>query len=230
MSAISSSSFRPIGSWLGERFVFLPKHKTLQTFGYRDFHIGEDLYRTPSYHEYVGRVGRVTSVHQWCDQWDVEFEMEDNGERLSAVAGAGGIDGIAPVADIERARAVWLGKTLWYKKAWFESYDEVTGAVRPVYLKKNARVKVVDIVAGWSHDEPVRFRLRTSDGKQGHTDIAWSGTNSCHHARVHADTFESSFFPRDPRKADNSHDDPFARPSASLRCVDGNDGSSSPSI
>jgi hypothetical protein len=69
-SQTSCPSFRPIRSWLGERFVFLPKHKTLQEFGYRNFHIGDDLYRSPNYGEYVGRIARVVSVHEWCDHWD----------------------------------------------------------------------------------------------------------------------------------------------------------------
>jgi hypothetical protein len=229
-SHTSCSSFRPIRSWLGERFVFLPKHKTLQKFGYRNFHIGDDLYRSPKYGEYVGRIARVVSVHEWCDHWDVEFEMEDNGERVSAIAAGGGIDGIAPIADIERARAEWLGKTLWHKKAWLERYDEDTGAVRPVYLKKNARVKVVDIVAGWSHDEPVRFKLITTDGKQGHTDIAWSGTNSCDYTRAHAETFETSFFAQHPGNSGEGDHQPFARRSASLRCLDVDHALRSPSL
>ena len=221
-SQTSCSSFRPIRSWLGERFVFLPKHKTLQKFGYRSFHIGDDLYRSPNYGEYVGRIARVVSVHEWCDHWDIEFKMEDNGERLSAVAGGVGIDGIAPIADIERARGEWLGKSVWYKKAWFERYDEDTGALRPVYLRKNARVKVVDIVAGWSHDKPVRFKLRTTDGKKGHTDIAWSGTNSCDYARAHADTFETSFFVRNPGNSGEAGYQPIARRSVSFQSLDGN--------
>jgi len=226
----SCSPFRPIRSWLGERFVFLPKHKTLQEFGYRNFHIGDDLYRSPNYSEYVGRIAKVVSVHEWCDHWDVEFEMEDNGERASAVAAGGGIDGIAPIADIEKARAEWLGKTLWYKKAWFERYDENTGVLRPVYLRKNARVKVVDIVCGWSHDEPVRFKLKTTDGEQGHADIAWSGTNSCDYARRHADTFETSFFAQHPGNSGEVDDQPFAQRSASLRCLDGDPAFRSPSL
>ena len=229
-SNTSCSSFRPIRSWLGERFVFLPKHKTLQKFGYRNFHIGDDLYKLPEYNEYVGRTAKVVSVREWCDHWDVEFEMEDNGERISAVAGVGGIDGIAPIADIESARAQWLGKTVWYKKAWLERYDEDTGAVRPVYLKKNARVKVVDIVAGWSHDEPVRFKLRTTDGRQGHTDIAWSGTNSCDYIRAHADTFETCFFADNPAHSGEAVYKPFARRSASLRCLDVDRALRSPSL
>jgi len=228
-SHISSSSFHAIASWTGERFVFLPKHKTLQKFGYRNFHIGNDLYNCPSYSEYVGRIAKVVSVREWCDHWDVQFEMEDNGERVSAVARGGGIDGIAPVADIARARDGWLGKTLWYKKTWIERYDEHTGTMRPVYLEKNTRVKVVDVVAGWSHDKPVRFVLKTADGKQGYTDITWSGTNSCDYARAYPDTFNTSFFAQDPAHAAEPVQKPLVRRSASLR-LDVHDAMRSPTL
>ena len=195
-----SSSFRPISSWLGKRFIFLPKQTTLQRFGYQNFQIGDDLYESPSYNEYVGRIAKVVSLQEVCNHWDVELEMEDNGQRVSASARSGGIDGVAPVADIEDAHNRWLGKTLWYKKTWLERYNEDTGEVYSVHIRKNSQVKVIDIRAGWKHATPVRFILQTATGKEGYIDMAWSGTNCYDYDRRYCDTFETSFFTQDPAK------------------------------
>ena len=196
-----SSSFRPISSWLGKRFIFLPKQTTLQRFGYQNFQIGDDLYESPSYNEYVGRIAKVVSLQEVCNHWDVELEMEDNGQRVSASARSGGIDGVAPIADIEDACNRWLGKTLWYKKTWLERYNEDTGEVYSVHIRKNSQVKVIDIRAGWKHATPVRFILQTASGKEGYIDMAWSGTNCYDYDRRYCDTFEASFFTQDPAKS-----------------------------
>jgi hypothetical protein len=202
-----SSSFRPISSWVGERFIFLPKQMALQRFGYPNFQIGDELYKPPSYSEYVGRIAKVVSLQEVCNHWDVELEMEDNGQRVSASARSGGIDGVAPVADIEDARDRWLGKTLWYKKTWLERYNEDTGEVYSVHIRKNSQVKVIDIRAGWKHATPVRFILQTGTGKEGYVDMAWSGTNCYDYDRRYCDTFETSFFTQDPAKSSKSAKD-----------------------
>lgn len=193
-----SSSFRPISSWVGESFVFLPKQTALQRFGYRDFQVGDELYESPNYNEYVGRIATVVSVQKVCDSWDVQFEMQDNGQRVTAAAWRGGIDGVAPVADIDAARDRWLGKTLWYKKTWIDTYNEDTGEVCSVHLRKNSQVKVIDIGAGWKHSTPVRFILQTAAGKQGYVDMTWTGTNCDDYERRYCDTFESLFFAQAP--------------------------------
>ena len=201
----NSSSFRPISSWVGERFVFLPKQKTLQRFGYRDFQIGDDLYKCPTYNEYVGRIARVVSSKKVCDHWDVELVIEDNGQRVSATARSGDIEGIALVSDIRAARDRWLGKTLWYRKTWIETYDEDTGETQFVYLEKNSPVKVIHVTAGWNCSTPVRFVLQTPAGEEGYVDIAWSGTNCSESERKYSDNFEASFFIQDPTKSNKPY-------------------------
>ena len=196
-----SSLFHPISSWVGERFVFLPKQKALQRFGYQDIQIGEDLYKHPTYNEYVGRIAKVVSAKVIYNHWDVELVMEDNGQRISATARSEDIEGIAPVADIRGAHDRWLGKTLWYRKTWIETYDKDAGETRSVHLKKNSRVKVINIIAGWNHRTPVRFVLQTPEGKVGYVDIAWSGTNCCKYKRKYSDSFEASFFTQDSTKS-----------------------------
>src|ERR1035437_8342080 len=48
--------FRPMTSWVGERFIFLPTSKLLQTYGYQSFGLGV------SYSDHVGRIAKVTKI------------------------------------------------------------------------------------------------------------------------------------------------------------------------
>jgi hypothetical protein len=197
------SSFRPISSWVGERFVFLPKQKALQGFGYQNFQIGDEPYKSPTYNEYVGRIARVVSLQEVCNHWNVELEMEDTGQRVSAPAWSGGVDGVAPVSDIYEACDRWKGKTLWYKKTWLETYNKDTGEVYSVHLRKDSQVRVIDIVAGWKHGTPVRFVLQTATGKEGYVDMAWSGTNCYDYEREYCDRFETLFTTKAPTNSTN---------------------------
>ena len=196
-----SSLFLPISSWVGKRFVFLPIQIAFQRFGYQDFHIGDDLYTHPTYNEYVGRIAKVISSKKVYNHWDVELEMEDNGQKVSATARSGDISGIALVADILGAHNRWLAKTLWLRKTWIDIYDEDTGEISSFHIEKNTPVKVINIMTGWNHRTPVRFFLQTPTGKLGYVDIAWSWTNCCEYERKYYDSFETTFFARDPTKS-----------------------------
>lgn len=53
------SSFRPIEKWVGEKFIFLPKPKPLQKYGYQMFQmfrVGKGRFDHPTYEECVGRI------------------------------------------------------------------------------------------------------------------------------------------------------------------------------
>ncbi len=214
------SSFRPISSWVGERFVFLAKpYERLRKLGYKNFQVGNELYECPSYSEYVGKTAKVVSFQELHDHWEVEFEMEDGGQRVLASAWSGGINGIAPAEDINNARDRWLGKTLWYKNGSIRAYSEDTEKSDSIHLRKYSRVKVVDVVAGWEHSTPVRFVVQTSTGERGFVDMAWSGTNSYEYARKHSDRFETLFITEDPMKSGRHPKKSSIRPSASLKGV-----------
>lgn len=187
-----SFPFRPISSWIGERFIFLPRSKSTQKYGYQSFK------GSPSYDKYVGRIAKVISVKERTGLWDINFEMEDNGHKLTATAYTESIDDIAPVADIDSARSKWLGKTLWLVKNKLDTYNEDIEEFGSVKLKKYSPVKVIDIVCGWYNHIPVRFILKTSTGEEGFEDINLSGTNVSAILRDNG-KFEDYFFTQDPR-------------------------------
>ena len=57
---------------------------------------------------------------------------------------------------------------------------------------------MLDVVAGWTEEKPVRFVLEAADGKQGFLDLNLSGTNVFKDVR-HLSRFEHCFVTEDPR-------------------------------
>src|SRR5215471_12267998 len=186
--------YHPIGSWIGKRFIFLPKPKGSETGTYEDFS------RAVTHQKYAGRVARVVTTDTSGASAYIEFEMEDDGERLRVftVANKESVRGMALLDDIENARKQWAGKTLWGKMLMISSYDEQSGAITMTPVKKFGPLKVVDVVPGWDEEKPVRIKLETPDGKQGFVDLNLSGTN-VHKDVRHLYRFEDHLLAEDPR-------------------------------
>jgi hypothetical protein len=198
-SQINPLSFRPLEKCVGEKFIFLPKSKDLQKFGYQSFHIGKGSYRDNlKYEECVGRIGTITKASNSGGSADITIQMDDNGQVYIGF-GYDGIDGIAPVADMEYARDKWLGKTLWYGGKKIDTYDETTDKFGSIKIRKFSTVKVVDVVAGWDSFAPIRFILQTPSGEEGFQDVTLSGTNVSYILRE-ASSFNDYFFTENPKK------------------------------
>jgi hypothetical protein len=186
--------YHPIGAWVGKRFVFLPKPKGSESGTYEDFS------RAVTHHKYAGRVARVVSADDSGASAFIEFEMEDDGEKLRVftVAGKESVRGMALLDDIENARKQWAGKMVWSKMLMISSYDEQSGAITMTPVRKFGPLKVVDVVPGWDEEKPVRLKLETPDGKQGFVDLNLSGTNVQKEVR-HLSRFEHRLLAEDPR-------------------------------
>jgi hypothetical protein len=186
--------FHPIAAWTGKRFIFLPAPKASRQGNYEDF-VG-----SVSRQKYAGRIARVVSVGEFSGRAHVEFEMEDTGERVRArtVVGKESVNGMALADDIENARKQWAGRTLWYRSMMISAYDEATDTVSMLPVKRYLPLKVLDVVAGWDEEKPVRFLLETADGKRGFLDMNLSGTNVRKDARF-SGKFEEHMLGEDPR-------------------------------
>jgi hypothetical protein len=186
--------YHPIGSWVGKRFTFLPKPKGSESGTYEDFS------RSVTHQKYAGRVARVVSANDSGASAYIEFEMEDDGERLRVftVANKESVRGMALLEDIENARKQWAGKTVWGKMLMISSYDEQSGAITMTAVKKFGPLKVVDVVPGWDEEKPARFKLETPDGKQGFVDLNLSGTNVQKEVR-NLSRFEDHLLPENPK-------------------------------
>jgi hypothetical protein len=187
-------SYHPIGSWVGKRFIFLPKPKGSESGTYEDFS------RLVTHQKYAGRVARVVSANDSGASAFIEFQMEDDGERLRVftVANKESVRGMALLDDIENARKQWAGKTVWGKMLMISSYDEQSGAITMTVVKKFGPLKVVDVVPGWDEEKPARFKLETPDGKQGFVDLNLSGTNVQKEVR-YLSRFEDHLLAENPR-------------------------------
>lgn len=169
--------FRPVEKWVGEKFIFLPKPKSLQEYGYQSF-VGffkdsEVPYGRPTYVECVGRIGTIIKA----TVEEITIKMDDDGRIYKARVLFGSVDGIAPLADIDNARVKYLGKTLWHIGGGILTYNHKTAKFGTVDFKQFSPVKVVDIVLGWDSDRPVRFILKAPSGEEGFRDVTLSGTN-----------------------------------------------------
>jgi hypothetical protein len=186
--------YHPIGSWVGKRFIFLPKPKGSESGTYEDFS------RLVTHQKYAGRVARVVSANDSGASAYIEFEMEDDGERLRVftVANKESVRGMAFLDDIENARKQWAGKTVWGKMLMISCYDEQSGAITMTAVKKFGPLKVVDVVPGWDEEKPARFKLETPDGKQGFVDLNLSGTNVQKEVR-NLSRFEDHLLPENPK-------------------------------
>jgi hypothetical protein len=186
--------YHPIGSWVGKRFIFLPKPKGSESGTYEDFS------RLVTHQKYAGRVARVVSANDSGASAFIEFQMEDDGERLRVftVANKESVRGMALLDDIENARKQWAGKTVWGKMLMISSYDEQSGAITMTPVKKFGPLKVVDVVPGWDEEKPARFKLETPDGKQGFVDLNLSGTNVQKEVR-NLSRFEDHLLPENPK-------------------------------
>ncbi|HKX29277.1 MAG TPA: hypothetical protein VJ302_16395 [Blastocatellia bacterium] len=193
--AVDHFPFRPISSWVGQRFIFLPGPKASEDSTYDDFS-GKVVRK-----QYQGRIAKVVSAEDFSGRVHVIFEMEDTKDRLRAYAppNRGTVKGLALVDDLDQARLQWVGKTLQCKEMRIFGYDEQKDVVGSIMIKPYSRVKVVEIAPGWDEERPVRFWLETADGQRGFLDLNLSGTNVLEQTR-RQHGFDHYFKLDEPRK------------------------------
>ena len=189
---------RPISKWVGERFIVLPRPPSRQREAYEALEVRDKIGRHPTPEETAGAVLRVTSVRYDRVTPIVTFVREDTQQEYVGRAGAGSLEGLAPLADIEAARKEWRGKTLWLAAPDLQTLGEGSEDSRVLPVKRLARVDVVDVQPGWSSNAPIRFILRTGSGSRGFRDVHTTGTN-VPEAQRQRHGFDRAFLTQDPR-------------------------------
>ncbi len=208
----------PESEWVGTRFLILPQSRAVQHYGYQELYRDTDKEYVPlPYTEFAGRTARIVRIEQGhgpggetLDEADLQFE--DNKETVHADIDHGCMDDAAPAADLDAARRLYLGRTLWLTSDHLSTYDAAKdvsdapdaparqSAFGRVRIKQYSPVKVVDVVPGWYSSAPVRFIVQEEGAAaSGYVDVHMSDTNVPESSRA-KDRFEDTFLETDPRK------------------------------
>jgi hypothetical protein len=177
--------------WVGQRFVLLPKPPKLRANGY--------LLLEPHL-PYAPWAGKTLTVTEVVDgkMPEVTFRADDGTIVHGTAYGGQQIDGLAPLRDIDYARAKWRGKTLWLRGTDLLTWNESTEKFGSVKVKKYSPVQVVDVVPSFFTQEPIRLVLRGAGGESGFLDVNVSGTNISKLLREFSH-FDDQFYEHDPR-------------------------------
>ena len=213
----------PETSWVGLRLIILPQSKALQHYGYQELYQdteanAENEYAPLRYEDYAGRIVRVVGIGRGnvpngepVDEADLQ--MEGSKKTIHGDIDLGCMTDVAPVSDLETARKLYLGKTLWLSSDHLTTYDpqkdtsDAPGspawqeAFQKVAVKQFSPVKVLEIVPGWYASAPTRFIVQEEadpEGALGYVDVHMSDTNVPEALRA-VDRFEDTFSESDPR-------------------------------
>ena len=217
----------PESKWIGLRLMILPQSKALQRFGYQELYQdpakdnGKDVQYAPlPYADYVGRIVRVVGIGRGNlpggDHVDeADLQLEGSKQIIHGDIDQGCMTDTAPVSDLETARTLYLGKTLWLASDHLSTYDPQKDTAdvptSPAWhqafgktpIKQYSPVKVLDIVPGWYASAPTRFIVQDesgTEGAQGYVDVHMSDTNVPESLKA-ADKFQDTFLTADPRLA-----------------------------
>ncbi|WP_460679239.1 hypothetical protein [Mucilaginibacter koreensis] len=104
---------------------------------------------------------------------------------------------IAPLKDIEDARSLLVGKTLWLNK------DKAFASALPngilsneIELNRFEPVKIISVSTGTNNNRPVILKFKTAKGKEAVLKADVSGTNTDHDPQY---VFNNIFFTQDPK-------------------------------
>jgi len=195
--------------WIGHKFIFLPIRRSLQNYGYQLITKSDNDTSTTFYTPYEDLVGKTAvlqsvSPTKYTQRVALKLDATEDIYYAEVSGDPPTCMHIALVSDIDTARKLWKGKALWCRSGVLQTYDEgkdtdAVGqieALSEIYIDRCSKVYVVDIVAGWDNDAPVRFILKSNDGREGFIDIHASNTNT---DLVYLNTFRSAFFDVNPR-------------------------------
>lgn len=209
----------PEANWAGLRFILLPQSRAVQHYGYQEMYRNTDKEFVPlPYGEFAGRIVKVVGVEQGhgpngetLDEADLQ--LEDDKKTIHGDIDGGCMDDVAPVSDLETARTLYRGKTLWLASDHVNTYDAAKDlsdspaalalheAFQQVKIKQYSPVHVLDVVPGWYASAPVRFIVQAEGSPAtGYVDVHMSDTNVPKDLQA-VSRFRDVFLEADPRAA-----------------------------
>jgi hypothetical protein len=142
--------------------------------------------------ELIGRKFKLMSI----DDDNGHFQDSSGTEYLCLITNSTFAE-IAPLKDIEDARNLFAGKTLWLNT------DKAFASISPdgtmsdeIELNRFEPVTVTSVLIGNGNNCPVTFKFKTAKGKEAVVRVDVSGTNTNHDANY---AFNNLFFTQDPK-------------------------------
>ncbi len=189
--------YRSLTECIGQQFICLPKPVRLQPFGYSNLRTRKGPLNGVGYNDYALQFLTLAGFE---DDYAVFINIRSKKIycRFSGDISNTKLESVAPVAEIDSARSLYLGKTLWVKQDFMYKYDPDTDRLSKMPITKWSPVTVVEVLAGFFEYEPVMFTLETEDHRRGYIACTLSGTNLTE-SLARSCSFNNYFSETDPR-------------------------------
>ncbi|GAB2692466.1 hypothetical protein GCM10027037_14780 [Mucilaginibacter koreensis] len=183
--------YRELKKTIGETYIVLPTGGYSSPVSYV-IHKADEPRKPILFKELIGKKMKLLSI----DDRNGHFQDSLGVEYLCFISD-GSFPEIAPLKDIEDAKNLLVGKTLWLNKdkasASASSERILSGEVE---LNRFEPVKVVAVSMGGNNNFPVIITFKTRTGKQAVMMADISGTNTQHMSGY---LFNNIFFTQDPK-------------------------------
>jgi hypothetical protein len=182
----------PVRQWPGKKFIVLDKPKLFRKFGY-ELYLTKDLstavkhidtsIETDKHHlrydRCRGKTVTVTEVEPVADEWIVGFSQEGIGPPLYAKTHKGAVEGIAYAEDLDKAAAQWIGRTVYSRRRFIDTYDSGNGTFGTLKVNIQDRLKVTAVRWGTTPlpPKPLWLCVTTKDKEAGFIPLLQSWTN-----------------------------------------------------
>jgi hypothetical protein len=175
--------------WVGGKFIFLEKPKPEQKQGYRGFCDKENCplieFSALEYGKFLGKTLTAVSVTlNDAGIYVVKFQLDGTPGFIYGTPNRSGdwIASIAPAGDLDRAKALWLGKTVYASASTkaIATYDAEHDESGEIPVKNLEPLKVIDVWRGFDANRPVWLIVERRNGEQGYiaTTVSWTKYNT----------------------------------------------------
>jgi hypothetical protein len=189
---VDSSYLLPVEKWQNNKFFVLAKPPMFRKFGY-ELYLTKKLSANTAaldtateadkhharYSLMAGKTLTVTHVEKADGEYLVTFSEEKSGRTVFARTHKGAIEGIARADDLDSAARKWVGKTVYSRRRFIDTYDSTTGAYGTIKVRIQDNLKVTGVTWGRSPlpPKPVWLHVETPAHEKGFIPVCMSWAN-----------------------------------------------------
>jgi hypothetical protein len=190
--ALDSTRMIAVQHWAGRKFMVLDKPKLFRKFGY-ELYLTKDLstsirridtsFETDRHHLRYDRgrntVLTVSAAEPVAGEWLVSFLQTGTGLSLYGKTHRGAIEGIASLEDIDKSAERWVGRFVFSRRRFIDTYDSANGTFGTVKVNIQDRLKVTGVRWGTTPlpPKPIWLCVTTREKETGIIPIAQTWTN-----------------------------------------------------